>query len=209
MTRFEAPRGTHDILPSEQPLWEWVTGEMKDVASLYGYRRIDTPGFEDAPRARDAGGVGGSKLPWSADGGGMIRWVGSAGGLAAGVFHQCAQVVSAQVDFVRQRKLRRDEECVQEHKHPDCGQLCDEQHRRARAHHDLHLSRRGTTRLPRGIRQLPVDRLAPDVRVFAPQPDGSAVTFQQGMNITMVTTAGTDEEAKALLAQLGVPFRES
>jgi len=24
-----------------------------------------------------------------------------------------------------------------------------------------------------------------------------------------VTTAGTDEEAKALLAQLGVPFRES
>ena len=47
MTRFEAPRGTHDILPSEQPLWEWVTGEMKDVARSYGYRRIDTPGFED------------------------------------------------------------------------------------------------------------------------------------------------------------------
>ena len=47
MTRFEAPRGTHDILPSEQPLWEWVTGEMKDVASLYGYGRIDTPAFED------------------------------------------------------------------------------------------------------------------------------------------------------------------
>ena len=47
MTRFEAPRGTHDILPSEQPLWEWVMGEMKDVAALYGYRRIDTPAFED------------------------------------------------------------------------------------------------------------------------------------------------------------------
>ena len=47
MTRFEAPRGTHDILPSEQPLWEWVTGEMKEVASLYGYGRIDTPAFED------------------------------------------------------------------------------------------------------------------------------------------------------------------
>ena len=31
----------------------------------------------------------------------------------------------------------------------------------------------------------------------------------RGMDITMVTTAGTDEEAKALLAQLGVPFRES
>jgi large subunit ribosomal protein L5 len=31
----------------------------------------------------------------------------------------------------------------------------------------------------------------------------------RGMDVTMVTTAGTDEEAKALLAQLGVPFRES
>ena len=47
MTRFEAPRGTHDILPSEQPLWQWVKGEMEDVCALYGYQRIDTPGFED------------------------------------------------------------------------------------------------------------------------------------------------------------------
>jgi histidyl-tRNA synthetase len=47
VTRFEAPRGTHDILPSEQPLWRWVTGEMQGVAALYGYRRIDTPAFED------------------------------------------------------------------------------------------------------------------------------------------------------------------
>ena len=29
------------------------------------------------------------------------------------------------------------------------------------------------------------------------------------MDIIMVTTARTDEEAKALLAQLGMPFRES
>ena len=47
MTRFEAPRGTHDILPSEQPLWQWVTGQMEHVCALYGYRRIDTPGIED------------------------------------------------------------------------------------------------------------------------------------------------------------------
>jgi histidyl-tRNA synthetase len=47
VTRFEAPRGTHDILPSEQPLWQWVAGEMEAVCTLYGYRRIDTPGFED------------------------------------------------------------------------------------------------------------------------------------------------------------------
>jgi large subunit ribosomal protein L5 len=31
----------------------------------------------------------------------------------------------------------------------------------------------------------------------------------RGMDVTMVTTAGTDEEAKALLTHLGVPFRES
>jgi histidyl-tRNA synthetase len=47
VTRFEAPRGTHDILPSEQPLWQWVTGRMAEVCALYGYSRIDTPAFED------------------------------------------------------------------------------------------------------------------------------------------------------------------
>ena len=47
MTRFEAPRGTHDILPSEQQLWQWETGEMVAVCELYGYRRFDTPAFED------------------------------------------------------------------------------------------------------------------------------------------------------------------
>jgi histidyl-tRNA synthetase len=45
--RFEAPRGTHDILPSEQPLWRWVTGTMQDVCRAYGYRPIQTPGIED------------------------------------------------------------------------------------------------------------------------------------------------------------------
>jgi histidyl-tRNA synthetase len=47
VTRFEAPRGTHDILPSEQPLWQWVNGQMEEVCALYAYRRIDTPGIED------------------------------------------------------------------------------------------------------------------------------------------------------------------
>ena len=46
MTRIEAPRGTHDILPAEQPLWQRVTGEMERLCTLYGYRRIQTPGFE-------------------------------------------------------------------------------------------------------------------------------------------------------------------
>ncbi len=47
MTKFEAPRGTHDILPSEQPRWRRLTEEMANVCSLYGYRRVDTPAFED------------------------------------------------------------------------------------------------------------------------------------------------------------------
>ncbi len=47
MTTFEAPRGTHDILPSEQPLWRLVTTEAERLCSLYGYRPIQTPAFED------------------------------------------------------------------------------------------------------------------------------------------------------------------
>jgi histidyl-tRNA synthetase len=45
--KFEAPRGTHDILPSEQPRWRRAIGEAERLCALYGYRRIDTPGFED------------------------------------------------------------------------------------------------------------------------------------------------------------------
>jgi histidyl-tRNA synthetase len=44
---FEAPRGTHDILPPEQPKWRFVKQEFERLCSLYGYRRIDTPVFED------------------------------------------------------------------------------------------------------------------------------------------------------------------
>jgi histidyl-tRNA synthetase len=46
--RFQAPRGTHDVLPSEQPLWQLATGTLAEVAETYGYRRIQTPVFEDA-----------------------------------------------------------------------------------------------------------------------------------------------------------------
>jgi histidyl-tRNA synthetase len=45
--RFEAPRGTHDILPSEQPRWRWTTATMEDVCRVYGYRPIQTPAIED------------------------------------------------------------------------------------------------------------------------------------------------------------------
>ncbi len=45
--KYEAPRGTHDILPSEQPRWRHVLEEFERLCELYGYRRIDTPVFED------------------------------------------------------------------------------------------------------------------------------------------------------------------
>ena len=45
--KFEAPRGTHDILPSEQPRWQRAIEEAERLCALYGYRRIDTPVFED------------------------------------------------------------------------------------------------------------------------------------------------------------------
>jgi large subunit ribosomal protein L5 len=41
-----------------------------------------------------------------------------------------------------------------------------------------------------------------------PEVDGSAVTFQQGMNITMVCQARKAEHSKELLRQFGMPFRE-
>jgi large subunit ribosomal protein L5 len=40
-----------------------------------------------------------------------------------------------------------------------------------------------------------------------PEVDGAAVTFQQGMNITLVTTAKTPSEGRELLRQFGWPFR--
>jgi histidyl-tRNA synthetase len=46
-SKIERPRGTHDIVPSEQPLWQRVSGEIERLCGLYGYRRIQTPVFED------------------------------------------------------------------------------------------------------------------------------------------------------------------
>jgi histidyl-tRNA synthetase len=45
--KIERPRGTHDIVPSEQSLWQRVTGEIERLCGLYGYRPIQTPVFED------------------------------------------------------------------------------------------------------------------------------------------------------------------
>jgi histidyl-tRNA synthetase len=56
--KFEAPRGTHDILPSDQPLWQRMTGEMERVCALYGYARVQTPVFEDVGLFQRTSGEG-------------------------------------------------------------------------------------------------------------------------------------------------------
>jgi histidyl-tRNA synthetase len=58
VTRIQAPRGTHDVLPTAQPLWQKVTGEMERLCALYGYRRIQTPGFEDTDLFQRTSGAG-------------------------------------------------------------------------------------------------------------------------------------------------------
>ena len=45
--QFKAPRGTTDILPEEPPYWRLLESTAERIAENFGYRRIDTPIFED------------------------------------------------------------------------------------------------------------------------------------------------------------------
>ena len=40
-----------------------------------------------------------------------------------------------------------------------------------------------------------------------PEVNGDQVTFQQGMNVTVVTTARNPDQGRELLKQFGFPFR--
>jgi histidyl-tRNA synthetase len=44
---YQAPRGTSDILPSEQAYWRYIEQKVAEIAQLYGYERLDAPTFED------------------------------------------------------------------------------------------------------------------------------------------------------------------
>ena len=46
MATFRAARGTRDLLPTETPLWSRLERLADDLAVRYGYRRIETPMFE-------------------------------------------------------------------------------------------------------------------------------------------------------------------
>ena len=46
MPTFKAPRGTRDLLPTETPAWTRLERLAADLATRYGYGRIETPMFE-------------------------------------------------------------------------------------------------------------------------------------------------------------------
>ena len=46
-------------------------------------------------------------------------------------------------------------------------------------------------------------------QIIFPEIDYDNVERVTGMNVTVVTTANTDAEAKALLTHLGMPFRQN
>jgi histidyl-tRNA synthetase len=55
---IERPRGTHDVVPAEQPLWRRVIGEVERLCALYGYRPVQTPVFEDTALFQRTSGQG-------------------------------------------------------------------------------------------------------------------------------------------------------
>ncbi len=56
--QFKALQGFKDILPDEQPYWRMVERVAKEVANLYGYRRIETPVLEETAVFLRTAGVG-------------------------------------------------------------------------------------------------------------------------------------------------------
>lgn len=59
MTRYQRPKGTHDILPEDQPYWDYVSKTARALAERMGFERIDMPTFEFTPVfAKTAAGEG-------------------------------------------------------------------------------------------------------------------------------------------------------
>ena len=48
MARYQAVRGTFDVLPEQMPVWHKIEGTARDLAPRFGYQEIRTPLFEDA-----------------------------------------------------------------------------------------------------------------------------------------------------------------
>jgi len=46
--KYNIPRGTYDILPSQSHKWQHLIRRFQDLAAAYGYREISTPIFEQS-----------------------------------------------------------------------------------------------------------------------------------------------------------------
>src|SRR4051812_23149640 len=45
---FQAPKGMHDILPSDEPYWEKIEGIVRGLAKSYNFSRLEPPVLEYA-----------------------------------------------------------------------------------------------------------------------------------------------------------------
>lgn len=45
--KYQAPRGTHDILPRDSLTWAHLENSFRSLVELYGYNELRTPTFED------------------------------------------------------------------------------------------------------------------------------------------------------------------
>ena len=55
---IKAPRGTHDVLPKDQPLWARVFGTFRELCERYGYEPITTPTMEHTELIERTSGQG-------------------------------------------------------------------------------------------------------------------------------------------------------
>jgi histidyl-tRNA synthetase len=56
--KFQAPPGTHDILPSDFRSWNEITRAAEEICANYAYQPILTPGFEDTELFTRTSGAG-------------------------------------------------------------------------------------------------------------------------------------------------------
>jgi histidyl-tRNA synthetase len=54
--QFRALQGFRDVLPDEQPYWQYVEAVAQEIAELFGYRRIETPLLEETSLFRRTSG---------------------------------------------------------------------------------------------------------------------------------------------------------
>jgi histidyl-tRNA synthetase len=59
MPVYQRPTGTQDVLPEDQPYWDYIKGTARKLAERMGFERIDLPTFEYTPVfAKTAAGEG-------------------------------------------------------------------------------------------------------------------------------------------------------